>query len=180
MDKRLREISWRAEEGKEIAILKELLADEQSRVLIKEFEKQGITDPCLEEGAVFIDKESGQQYASVPFRSRKTGEIHAALERVGNDVRGVYVPLDEQYWDTFTVISPGRDRAVSQTVPWTAFRNPEKSRPFVTAARSRGIATLKPARHEIVYKGLFLLGAAQIAMRNKALGYYMMIAVCSV
>jgi hypothetical protein len=180
MDKRLREVSWRAEETKEKAILQELLGREQSQVLIREFEKNDITEPCLEEGAAFTDKETGKQYAFIPFRSPKTGEIHAALEGVGNDVRGVYVSLDEQRWDNFIVLSPGKDRAVSQAVPWTAFRDPGKSRPLIAATRDRGVATLKPGRQEAVYSGLFLLGAAQIAMRNKALGYYMMIAVCAV
>jgi len=180
VDKGLRELSWRVEEGKEREILEELLEDEQSRLVIEEFRKNGITEPCLEEGAVFVDKERGEQYASIPFKSPKTGEVYGALEKVGGHVQGVYVPLAEEHWDNFTVVIPGRRGLVSEVVPWTAFRDPRRAKPMLRRARDLGFATIKPAQREVIYRGLYLTGASRIATLNKAIGYYMMIAVCAV
>ncbi len=180
MGRDMRAEAWRLEAGKERAALEQLLLIPESRVIIAEFEKNGISKPSFEDGEVFVDQKTGVQYASLPFRAPETGEIHGSLEAIDKHVQGVFVPLPEAAWENFTVVMPGKARLMSQVVPWTAFREPARAPGLVKLAREQGVAMLKPAQKEIAYKGLFLMGASRLAILNKALGYYMMIAVCAV
>ncbi len=179
MNKRARAETWRLEPDKERAVLDQLLSSEQSRIIIAEFEKNGITKPSFEDGEVYVDQKTGVRYASLPFRAAETGEIHATLESIDAHVQGVYVPLDEAKWDNFTAVMGSKGRAVSQIVPWTAFRETAQAVGLTRLAREQGLVVLKPRQREIAYKGLFLVGASRVAIKNKAMGYYMMIAMCA-
>lgn len=148
-------------------------------MIVAEFERNGITKPSFEDGEVFVDQKTGVQYASLPFRAPETGEVHATLEGIDKHVQGVFVPLPESTWENFTVVMPGKGRVLSQAVPWTAFREPARAPGLVRMAREQGIAPLRPAQREVAYKGLFLVGASKLAVKNKALSYYMMIAMCA-
>jgi hypothetical protein len=171
--------AWRLEEDKERAVLQELLSSEQSRVIIAEFQRNGIGKPSFEDGEVYVDQKTGVRYASLPFRATETGEVHATLESIDNHVQGVYVSLAEAQWGNFNAVVGAGGRAVSHVIPWTAFREPSKTAALTRAVRDKGLVVLRPSQRDIAYKGLYLMGAARIAFLNKLMGYYMMIAVCA-
>ncbi len=179
-EKKLSGESWRVKDKQERSVLEKLLSQDQAKLIIAEFRKQGIDTPNLKEGSVFVDKNTGIRYASLPFRSSKTGQIHASLDSIDDFVQGVYVPLDEKTWETFTVVMVKKGRTETQTLPWSAIRTPGPGALLPVLAREKSFIVLKEAQREVSYRAVFLMGALQVAVRNPDIGYYMMIAMCAI
>ncbi len=172
--------SWRVESGDERALLERLLSQPAARLIIAEFETHGIDTPCLDAGTVFVSRDTGQRHISLPFRASTTGQVHAALDAVDDFVQGVYVPLDEAGWETFTVVMAEGDVVACQTFPWTALRDPGPKALLSALAREKSFVLLQEAQQDICYRALFLKGASSVAILNPDIGYYMTIAVCAV
>jgi len=158
-------------------ILEELLSLNQTKPIVEEFKKHGIDTPVIEEGSVFKDKETGAQYASLPFRSSKTGQIHASIESFDDQVQGVYVPLDEKTWKGFHVVWEKEGGAAIQYLPWNALLETIPTG-LLSMARSRSSIILKEAENEISHRALYYMGASHVTALNPDIGYYMMVAVC--
>jgi len=172
---------WIRVEDRELrSSLKNLLLSLEAKRIVNEFKKQRIDKPNFEVASAFVDKKEGIQYTVLPFSSSETGKIHATLNWINKFVQGVYVPLNEETWETFTVVTSIEGKIETQTFPWSSLREPGVGALLAILARERSFVTLEAARKDINYKALFLMGASQIAVRNPDIGYYMTVAVCAI
>ena len=142
--------------------------------------EHGIDTPDFELAYTFDDKKWNVTYSILPLRSSESKEVHATLAWVNDFVQGVYVPLKEEKWEEFTVLTVEDDKVKRATFPWSSLREPGIGALLSILARDRGFLPLEEARQDINYKAVFLMGASQIAVLNAKIGYVMLVSVCAI